>query len=99
MGALHAGHQSLIEIAKSKGKKVLVSIFVNPLQFEDKNDLKNYPKSLDSDMNLAEKEAGADGVFIPTEDVIYPGTVVEISAGELGKNMKANPDPNILMAS
>jgi pantoate--beta-alanine ligase len=92
MGALHAGHQSLIEIAKTKGKKVLVSIFVNPLQFEDKNDLKNYPKSLDSDMNLAEK-AGADGVFIPSEDVIYPGTVVEISAGELGEKYEGQSRP------
>jgi pantoate--beta-alanine ligase len=76
MGALHAGHASLIKIARQKGKKVLVSIFINPLQFEDKQDLANYPKSLDSDLRLAEK-AGADAVFIPTTEVIYPGIVTK----------------------
>ena len=45
MGALHPGHQSLIKIAKNYGEKIVVSIFVNPLQFENKADLNNYPKN------------------------------------------------------
>ena len=45
MGALHAGHQSLIKLGKNLGEKVIVSIFVNPLQFENKSDLESYPKS------------------------------------------------------
>ena len=53
MGALHAGHQSLIKLAKSKSESVLVSIFVNPLQFENKDDLVNYPKSLEKDLELS----------------------------------------------
>ena len=46
MGALHAGHESLIKIAKTEAKSVVVSIFVNPLQFENTNDFSNYPKSI-----------------------------------------------------
>ena len=65
MGALHAGHQSLIKLAKSKSDQVLVSIFVNPLQFENKDDLANYPKSLERDLELA-KAAGATAVFAPS---------------------------------
>ena len=92
MGALHAGHASLIKIARQKGKKVLVSIFINPLQFEDKQDLANYPKSLDSDLRLAEK-AGADAVFIPTTEVIYPGIVTEVSAGKVGELYEGKSRP------
>ena len=83
MGALHAGHESLIKIAKLNGKKVLVSIFVNPLQFESKEDLGNYPKSLERDIKTAEN-AGAHGVFTPSESVVYPGVVSEVLAGEIG---------------
>jgi len=83
MGALHAGHQSLIEIAKSKGKKVLVSIFVNPLQFENKIDLENYPKTIETDMQMA-MDAGATAVFAPSEEEIYPSKIEQVNAGELG---------------
>jgi pantoate--beta-alanine ligase len=84
MGALHTGHQSLIEIGKSKGGKVLVSIFVNPLQFDKKSDLENYPKNYELDIELAEA-AGAEGVFIPDQKEIYPGQILEISAGPIGE--------------
>lgn len=84
MGALHAGHQSLIKLAKSKSENVLVSIFVNPLQFENKDDLINYPKSLEKDLELA-KAAGATAVFAPSESVIYPGNIEKISAGPIGE--------------
>jgi pantoate--beta-alanine ligase len=83
MGALHIGHQSLINIAKAKGERVLVSIFVNPLQFENKEDLSNYPKTLAQDMNIAEV-AGATAIFAPDEATIYPGGIEKISAGEIG---------------
>jgi pantoate--beta-alanine ligase len=83
MGALHVGHQSLIKIAKTKGEKVLVSIFVNPLQFENNEDLVNYPKTLEQDMKIAEA-AGATAIFMPDEDTIYPGEIEKISAGEIG---------------
>jgi len=83
MGALHIGHQSLINIAKAKGERVLVSIFVNPLQFENKEDLSNYPKTLVQDMNIAEA-AGATAIFAPDESTIYPGEIEKISAGEIG---------------
>ena len=83
MGALHVGHQSLINIAKAKGEKVLVSIFVNPLQFENKEDLVNYPKTLEQDMNIAEA-AGATAIFAPDEVTIYPSEIEKISAGEIG---------------
>ena len=83
MGALHVGHQSLIKIAKTKGEKVLVSIFVNPLQFENNDDLVNYPKTLEKDINFAEA-AGATAIFAPNEQTIYPGKIEKISAGEIG---------------
>ncbi len=83
MGALHVGHQSLIKIAKTKGEKVLVSIFLNPLQFENNEDLVNYPKTLEQDINIAEA-AGATAIFVPNEQTIYPGKIEKISAGEIG---------------
>ena len=84
MGALHAGHQSLIKLAKQKSDRVLVSIFVNPLQFENKDDLAKYPQTLDADLKLAEA-AGATAVFAPTYKDIYPGEITKINAGEIGK--------------
>jgi len=83
MGALHIGHQSLIKIAKTKGEKVLVSIFINPLQFENKEDLINYPKTLEQDINIAEA-AGANAIFVPDVKTIYPVEIEKISAGEIG---------------
>ena len=83
MGALHAGHQSLIKLGKNLGEKVIVSIFVNPLQFENKSDLESYPKSFEQDLQFA-KEAGATAVFTPSELDIYPGQIEKIEAGSVG---------------
>ena len=69
MGALHAGHQSLIKLGKDLGEKVIVSIFVNPLQFENKLDLESYPKTFEQELQFA-KEAGATAVFTPSESDI-----------------------------
>lgn len=73
MGALHAGHISLVEKAVSETKVVIVSIFVNPTQFNDKSDLKKYPRNLDADLKLLEK-TGCQIVFVPKAEEIYPET-------------------------
>ena len=71
MGNLHQGHFSLVEKAKNVADKVVVSIFVNPMQFGENEDLDNYPRTLNSDkQGLA--ELGTDIVFTPNVDTIYP---------------------------
>jgi len=72
MGNLHIGHKELIrEAKKSKENLVILSIFINPLQFNDKEDLKNYPRTINKDIDLA-FTAGADAIFIPSVDEIFP---------------------------
>jgi len=70
MGALHAGHLSLLKRARAENDRVILSIFVNPMQFDNPDDLARYPRNLDHDLALA---AGlADGVLAPTTDQLYP---------------------------
>ena len=71
MGALHAGHARLIAAAATDTDAVLVSIFVNPLQFAADEDLDSYPRRLESDLAMAE-EAGAGFAFVPTVSEMYP---------------------------
>lgn len=71
MGALHAGHRSLVERAHRECATVVVSVFVNPTQFNDKTDLKNYPRTPEADLRLLE-EVGADYVFMPSVEEVYP---------------------------
>ena len=71
MGALHAGHRSLVERARRECATVVVSVFVNPTQFNDKTDLKNYPRTPEADLRLLE-ELGADYVFMPSVEEVYP---------------------------
>ena len=71
MGCLHEGHLSLIDIAKERADKVAVSIFVNPAQFEPNEDLENYPRTLEEDLEKC-GERGVDIVFNPTTEEIYP---------------------------
>jgi pantoate--beta-alanine ligase len=71
MGNLHAGHMHLVELAKQHAKYVVVSIFVNPLQFGANEDLANYPRTLEEDCEKL-KLAGADIVFAPTVEEMYP---------------------------
>ena len=92
MGALHAGHQSLIKLGKNLGEKVIVSIFVNPLQFENKSDLESYPKTFEQDLQFA-KEAGATAVFTPSESDIYPGQIEKIEAGSVGDIFEGKSRP------
>ena len=70
MGALHDGHRSCIEIARSRGDAVVVSIFVNPTQFDSAEDLAGYPTRLEHDENLCE-QWGCDAVFVPRVEEIY----------------------------
>lgn len=71
MGALHEGHASLVRRCVSENVVTVVSIFVNPTQFNDKNDFEKYPSTLDADCTLLE-ECGADYVFVPNVKEIYP---------------------------
>ncbi|MEN9325314.1 MAG: hypothetical protein RL414_1068 [Actinomycetota bacterium] len=90
MGALHAGHLSLIELAKRYSEHVVVSIFINPLQFENKEDLEKYPRNVDGDSALA-IGAGATEIWAPTVEEIYPSKNIEmISAGKLGTLFEGN---------
>ena len=71
MGALHAGHGSLVERARADGRPVVVSIFVNPTQFGPREDYARYPRTLDADCALLEP-LGAAAVFVPPVEAIYP---------------------------
>ncbi|MET7904152.1 pantoate--beta-alanine ligase [Streptomyces sp. NPDC005355] len=89
MGALHDGHASLIRAARGRvGAKglVTVTVFVNPLQFGAGEDLDRYPRTLDADLKVA-AEAGADIVFAPSAEEVYPGGEprIRIAAGPMGE--------------
>ena len=71
LGALHAGHASLIRLAREDGSAVVVSAFVNPLQFGPSEDLAKYPRTAAGDLLLAEKE-GVDVLFAPTAEEMFP---------------------------
>ncbi|HTY40756.1 MAG TPA: pantoate--beta-alanine ligase [Thermoanaerobaculia bacterium] len=81
MGALHAGHVSLVRLARAEGGLTVVSIFVNPLQFAPGEDLARYPRREEEDAALLERE-GADVLYLPTEASLYPpdfSTVIEVA--------------------
>ncbi|MDG1040319.1 MAG: pantoate--beta-alanine ligase [Polaribacter sp.] len=75
MGVLHKGHQSLVEKSIANNHFTVVSIFINPTQFNKEEDLKKYPKTLEADLELL-KNTGCDAVFIPSVDEIYKQNVV-----------------------
>ncbi|MGW7426458.1 pantoate--beta-alanine ligase [Streptomyces sp. NPDC054813] len=97
MGALHEGHATLIrsarEIAGPDGE-VVVTVFVNPLQFGAGEDLDRYPRTLDADLKIAE-QAGADAVFAPSVEEVYPGgqPQVRITAGPMGTLLEGASRP------
>ena len=75
MGALHKGHMALVSKAVSENKNVMVSIFVNPTQFNNKEDLKKYPKTLESDIALLKEVSNSICVFAPTVEEIYTDSI------------------------
>lgn len=83
MGALHKGHQALIKRARSMSKEVVVSIFINPLQFENADDIENYPRSPERDIQLATL-AGATEIWMPDYDEIYPNQISMLKASAIG---------------
>lgn len=88
MGNLHAGHVHLVEIAKNYAKCVVVSIFVNPLQFGENEDLASYPRTLEADLDKL-KAAGASIVFTPTVKEMYP----DFDGNKLNQSMTITPPP------
>ena len=83
MGALHSGHQSLFKIAATQSENVLASIFVNPLQFENAEDLEKYPRTPERDIEMAEA-AGVTHLWFPRYEELYPEGFEKLSAGPLG---------------
>jgi pantoate--beta-alanine ligase len=93
MGALHAGHISLVQASKRENDITLVSLFVNPTQFNNKEDLARYPRTPDTDLPLLEKE-GCDFVFVPDEKEMYPEPDLRVfSFGNLDKVMEGKFRP------
>ncbi|MGQ7295258.1 pantoate--beta-alanine ligase [Quadrisphaera sp. KR29] len=94
MGALHAGHAALVAAARERATSVVVTIFLNPLQFEAGADLARYPRTLDADLELLGR-VGADVVFAPSPDVVYPDgdPAVRVSSGRLGTVLEGASRP------
>ena len=93
MGSLHQGHLALIRRAISENQVVVVSIFVNPTQFNDTRDLENYPRDLDADLAVLEKEK-VDIVYLPLVEEIYPpGFDTWVDPGKLGTTLEGIARP------
>jgi pantoate--beta-alanine ligase len=93
MGALHDGHLSLVERAREVSDLVVMSIFVNPLQFGPNEDFSRYPRPIEEDERLAE-EAGVDLLFTPTVAEMYPeGRTVSVSAGDIASQWEGAVRP------
>ncbi|MBR5885215.1 MAG: pantoate--beta-alanine ligase [Alistipes sp.] len=93
MGALHQGHISLVERARKECDIVVVSVFVNPTQFNDKNDLKNYPRTPEADAAMLEA-AGVDYVLFPSVEEIYPEPDTRVfDFGQIDKVMEGATRP------
>ena len=93
MGALHEGHRSLIKLAKTHGDVVVVSIFVNPLQFGPGEDYARYPRPLEDDLQVCEAD-GVDIVLVPSVTELYPaGRQITVDAGALGSVLEGHSRP------
>ena len=94
MGALHDGHRQLIRVARERSAFVLVTIFVNPLQFGPAEDFDKYPRTLDADVEACRAE-GVSVVFAPGRDDVYPGgsPQVTMNAGPLGEILEGASRP------
>jgi pantoate--beta-alanine ligase len=84
MGALHAGHLSLVGRSRSSGSFTVASLFVNPTQFNDPRDFQKYPTTLEKDIYLLEK-AGVGALFLPDVEDLYPGGLQDLEKYDLGR--------------
>ena len=93
MGALHGGHRALIDEAGRQGDVVVVSIFVNPLQFNRADDFDKYPRPIDDDVETC-RAAGVEAVYAPTAAVMYPaGFQTHVEPGELADSLEGTSRP------
>lgn len=93
MGALHAGHRALLARARELADAVVVSVFVNPLQFGPAEDLENYPRTFDADLAVCRAQ-GVALVFAPPVEVVYPTQpLVRVDAGPLGRVLEGASRP------
>ena len=94
MGALHDGHLALVQAARQAAKTVIVTIFVNPLQFGPNEDFERYPRSLETDLKQLEA-ADVDVVFAPAVDEVYPGgpPLVTVQPGPMGELLEGASRP------
>jgi pantoate--beta-alanine ligase len=96
MGALHRGHASLVERCRRENEVVVASIFVNPSQFNDPQDLERYPRTLDQDLAIL-KSLGADEVFVPAASELYPqGYRFRVEAENMTSVMEGAHRPGFL---
>ncbi|SDY11730.1 pantothenate synthetase [Micromonospora pattaloongensis] len=94
MGALHEGHAALLRAARDRADHVIVTIFVNPLQFGPTEDFDRYPRTLDADLELCQRE-GAALVFAPSAQEMYPAgePAVRVNPGPLGERLEGASRP------
>lgn len=93
MGFLHEGHLSLVEAARESCDRIVMSLFVNPLQFDNPGDLERYPRDFDRDAALAE-EAGVDVLFVPPPEVMYPEEpLTQVTVAEVTEQLEGEHRP------
>ena len=93
MGALHEGHLSLVDVARRRSDAVVMSVFVNPLQFGPAEDFQRYPRDLNRDQALA-KGRGVTAIFAPSVEAMYPpGSEVRVVAGPMAERWEGAMRP------
>ena len=93
MGALHAGHLSLVERARAENTRLVVSVFVNPIQFGPGEDLDRYPRPVGSDLEML-RAAGVDAAYAPSAQAMYPpGATTRVLAGPVAATLEGAARP------
>jgi pantoate--beta-alanine ligase len=93
MGALHAGHMSLVDRARLENTRVVVSIFVNPIQFSANEDLGRYPRPIEADLEML-RSAGIDAIYMPRVEDMYPeGSTTRVVVGGVGTPLEGAARP------
>ena len=94
MGSLHEGHLALVRRARTENETLVVSVFVNPSQFERDEDLESYPRNIDADIDILEK-VGVDAIFTPSVAEMYPnGFDTIVNAGEIAERLEGEFRPS-----